>query len=156
MEKISPFLWFDANAEEAVNLYVSVFQNSKITQTSRYPDGSPGPAGEVMTITFELDGRQFTALNGGPEFKFNESISLLVNCENQEEVDRLWDKLSEGGEQQQCGWLLDSFGLSWQIIPTALGKLLGDSDPDKAGRVMQAMLKMNKIDISALEDAYNG
>jgi predicted 3-demethylubiquinone-9 3-methyltransferase (glyoxalase superfamily) len=156
MQKISPFLWFDGNAEEAVNLYVSVFENSKITSTSRYIEGSPGPAGEVMTIGFELEGQQFTALNGGSQFKFNESISFFVNCENQEEVDRLWDKLTAGGEESQCGWLVDRFGVSWQIIPTALGELLGDSDPQKAGRVMQAMLKMRKIDVRALQDAYDG
>jgi predicted 3-demethylubiquinone-9 3-methyltransferase (glyoxalase superfamily) len=156
MQRISPFLWFHGDAEEAVNLYVSVFDNSKVIETSRYPEGSPGPAGEVMTVSFELEGQKFIALNGDSEFKFNESISFFVNCETQEEVDRLWDQLSEGGEQSQCGWLSDRFGLSWQIVPTALGTLIGGSDAEGSRRAMQAMLKMGKIDIQALQDAYDG
>ena len=155
MQKITPFLWFNDNAEEAVNFYVSIFGNSRIVSMSRYPEGTPGPAGKVMTATFQLEGQEFIALNGGPEFKFNEAISFFVNCETQEEVDRLWDKLSEGGEKGQCGWLKDKFGVSWQIIPTALGQLLGDPDSQKSRRVMQVMLKMTKIDIAALRRAYD-
>ena len=154
MQKITPFLWFNDNAEEAVNFYVSIFRNSRIVSMSRYPEGTPGPAGKVMTATFQLEGQEFIALNGGPEFKFNEAISFFVNCETQEEVDRLWDKLSGGGEKGQCGWLKDKYGVSWQIIPTALGQMLGDPDPQKSQRVMQAMLKMTKIDIAALRRAY--
>ena len=142
MQKISPFLWFDGNAEEAVNLYVSIFDDAKITLISRYPEGSPGPAGDVMSMTFQLEGQEFLALNGGPQFTFTQAISFLVHCETQEEVDRLWDQLSEGGERQQCGWLVDRFGLSWQIIPNVLGELLGGSDPEGAQRAMQAMLQM--------------
>jgi predicted 3-demethylubiquinone-9 3-methyltransferase (glyoxalase superfamily) len=156
MQRISPFLWFHGDAEEAANLYVSLFDNSRITDTSRYPEGSPGPAGEVMTVGFELEGQKFTALNGDSDFNFNESISFFVNCETQEEVDRLWNALCEGGEPSQCGWLKDRFGLSWQIIPTALGRLLGGSDAEGAQRAMQAMLKMSKLDIKALQDAYDG
>jgi predicted 3-demethylubiquinone-9 3-methyltransferase (glyoxalase superfamily) len=154
MQKITPFLWFDNQAEEAMNLYVSLFKNSKVLSVSRYGEGGPGPAGTVMTATFQLDGQEFMALNGGPEFKFTEAISLFVNCETQEEVDKLWEKLSEGGEKSQCGWLKDKFGLSWQIIPTALGQMLGDPDPRKAQNVMQAMLQMTKIDIATLRRAY--
>ena len=154
MQKITPFLWFDDQAEEAMNLYVSLFKNSKILSVTRYGEGGPGPHGTVMTATFQLDGQEFTALNGGPEFKFTEAISLFVNCETQEEVDELWEKLSEGGEKSQCGWLKDKYGLSWQIIPTALGEMLGDKDPQKAQNVMQAMLQMTKIDIAALRQAY--
>ena len=154
MQKITPFLWFDNQAEEAMNLYVSLFKNSKVLSVSRYGEGGPGPAGTVMTATFQLDGQEFMALNGGPEFKFTEAISLFVNCETQEEVDELWEKLSEGGEKSQCGWLKDKYGLSWQIIPTALGQMLGDKDPKKAQNVLQAMLKMTKIDIQTLRRAY--
>jgi predicted 3-demethylubiquinone-9 3-methyltransferase (glyoxalase superfamily) len=153
MQKITTFLWFDDQAEEAANFYVSLFKNSKITNVSRYPEGSPGPVGKVMTTAFELDGQEFIALNGGPQFPFTEAISLFVNCETQREVDELWEKLSDGGEKSQCGWLKDKFGLSWQIVPTALGRLLGDKDPEKAKRVMQAMLQMSKIDIAELERA---
>jgi predicted 3-demethylubiquinone-9 3-methyltransferase (glyoxalase superfamily) len=154
MQKIRPFLWFNENAEEAMKFYVSVFKNSKIESMSRYPEGAPGPAGEVMTGTFVLDGQEFMALNGGPEFRFNESISFFVNCETQEEVDELWQKLTtDGGEESQCGWLKDKFGLSWQIVPTKLGELLGDPDREKSQRVMQAMLQMRKIDIAGLERA---
>lgn len=150
MQKITPFLWFDNNAEEAMKFYVSIFKNSKIVSTT------PGPDGKVMMGTFELEGQQFHMLNGGPRFKFTEAISLFVNCETQAEVDQLWDKLSQGGEIQMCGWLKDKFGLAWQIIPSVLGKLMGDKDPAKAGRVMQAMLQMKKIDIAKLQAAYNG
>lgn len=156
MQKICPFLWFDDNAEEAANLYISVFDDSKITSISRYMEGSPGPAGKVMSVTFELEGQQFMALNGGPLFDFNESISFFVSCQTQEEVDRLWERLSEGGEEQRCGWLKDRFGLSWQIVPSVLGGLMSDSDPDRGGRVMQAMLKMKKLDIKVLQDAHDG
>jgi predicted 3-demethylubiquinone-9 3-methyltransferase (glyoxalase superfamily) len=154
MQKVTPFLWFDNQAEEAMNLYVSLFKNSKVLGVSRYGEGGPGPAGTVMTGTFQLDGQEFMALNGGPYFKFTEAISLFVNCETQGEVDELWEKLSEGGEISQCGWLKDKYGLSWQIVPTALGEMLGDPDPKKAQRVMQAMLQMTKIDIAALRRAY--
>jgi predicted 3-demethylubiquinone-9 3-methyltransferase (glyoxalase superfamily) len=155
MQKITPFLWFDDQAEEAANFYVSIFKNSKITSMNRLPEGAPGPAGKVMTATFQLDGQEFMALNGGPQhFSFNESISFFVNCETQQEVDHLWEKLSAGGEPGQCGWLKDKFGVSWQIVPTALGQLLGDPDPQKSQNVMQAMLKMTKIDIAELRRAY--
>ena len=154
MQKISPFIWFDNNAEEAMNLYTSLFTNSKIVSVSRYGEAGPGQAGTVMTATFTLNGQEFMALNGGPEFKFTEAISFFVNCETQEEVDELWEKLSAGGEKGQCGWLKDKFGVSWQIIPTALGELLGDKDPEKSKRVMEAMLQMHKIDIAKLKQAY--
>jgi len=156
MQKITPFLWFDDQAEEAMNFYVSIFKNSKVLSVSRYGEGGPRPKGMVMTATFQLDGQEFTALNGGPEFHFTEAISLYVNCETQEEVDDLWDKLSDGGEKGRCGWLKDKYGLSWQIIPTALGELLGVKDAVKAERVMQAMLQMDKIDIQVLKRAYEG
>jgi predicted 3-demethylubiquinone-9 3-methyltransferase (glyoxalase superfamily) len=156
MQKISPFLWFDNQAEEAVNLYVSIFKNSKRGNVTRYGDAGPGPKGSVMTASFELEGQQFTALNGGPHFKFTEAVSFVVNCETQEEVDELWDKLSEGGQTQQCGWLKDKFGLSWQIIPSALPKLINDPDPQKSQRVMEAMLQMTKIDIAKLRQAHEG
>jgi predicted 3-demethylubiquinone-9 3-methyltransferase (glyoxalase superfamily) len=149
MKKITPFLWFDDQAEEAMNYYVSIFKNSKVLSVS------PGPNGKAFTVSFELDGQEFTALNGGPQFKFTEAISLFVNCETQAEVDELWEKLSTGGEQVQCGWLKDKFGLSWQIVPIALGELLGDQDPVKSQRVMQAMLKMKKIEIAGLRQAYD-
>ena len=154
MQKITPFLWFDSNAEEAMNFYTSIFKNSQILSVNRYGEGAPRPAGIVMTASFSLDGQEFMALNGGPEYKFNEAISFFVNCETQEEVDRLWDRLSEGGEKGPCGWLKDKFGVSWQIVPTALGQLLGDPDPRKARNVMQAMLQMSKIDIAGLRRAY--
>jgi predicted 3-demethylubiquinone-9 3-methyltransferase (glyoxalase superfamily) len=155
MQKITPFLWFDDQAEEAMHFYTSIFKNSKVGTVSRYPEGAPGPAGKVMSATFQLEGQEFMALNGGPLFKFTEAISLFVNCETQEEVDALWAKLSAGGKESQCGWLKDKFGLSWQIIPTALGKMLGDPDRERAKRVMQAMLKMKKIDIAGLKRAYD-
>lgn len=154
MPKITPFLWFDNNAEEAANFYISIFKNSRILSVNRYGEAGPGPAGTVMIVTFELEGQQFTALNGGPVFKFTEAISFFVSCETQEEVDELWDKLSAGGQESQCGWLKDKFGLSWQIVPTALIELMGDPDPAKSQRVMQAMLQMKKIDIQGLKQAH--
>jgi predicted 3-demethylubiquinone-9 3-methyltransferase (glyoxalase superfamily) len=154
MPKITPFLWFDTQAEEAAKLYTSIFKNSKITSVARFPEGSPGPAGTVMTVSFELNGQSFTALNGGPLFKFNESVSFVVNCETQEEVDEFWNKLSEGGAESQCGWLKDKFGLSWQIFPTVLGEMLQDKDAERSKRVMTAMLQMKKIDIAVLKRAY--
>ena len=154
MQKITPFLWFDGKAEEAMNFYTSIFKNSKIGRITRYGDAGPGPKGAVMSATFQLDGQEFMALNGGPQFKFTEAISFFVNCETQEEVDELWEKLSDGGQKSRCGWLKDKYGLSWQIIPSALGKMLGDKDPEKSQRVMKAMLQMDKIDIKGLEQAY--
>lgn len=154
MQKITPFLWFDNQAEEAMNFYTSIFEDSSIGEVSRYPEGSPGQAGTVMTGTFRLHGQEFMVLNGGPLFKFTEAISLFVNCETQAEVDHFWERLSESGEKGQCGWLKDKFGLSWQIVPTRLGELMGDPDPVKAQRVMQAMLQMTRLDIKTLEDAY--
>jgi predicted 3-demethylubiquinone-9 3-methyltransferase (glyoxalase superfamily) len=148
MQKITPFLWFDNNAEEAINFYTSVFKNSKAGKITRAGD-------KVISGTFFLEGQEFYALNGGPMFKFTEAISLFVKCETQQEIDEMWEKLSEGGEKSRCGWLKDKFGLSWQIIPPILGELLGDKDPAKAQRVMQAMLQMDKIDIQKLKDAYN-
>ena len=156
MPKISPFLWFDTQAEEAASFYVSVFPNSKVREVSRYGAAGPGPKGSVMTVTFELDGQEVIALNGGPQFRFNEAISLSVDCKNQEEVDRYWQKLSEGGEEGPCGWLKDRYGLSWQINPTILGQMLNDRDPKKARRAMEAMLKMKKIDIATLKRAFEG
>jgi len=147
-------LWFDGKAEEAMNFYTSIFKNSKIGRITRYGDAGPGPKGAVMSATFQLDGQEFMALNGGPQFKFTEAISFFVNCETQEEVDELWEKLSAGGQKSRCGWLKDKYGLSWQIIPSALGKMLGDKDPEKSQRVMKAMLQMDKIDIKGLEQAY--
>jgi len=155
MQKITPFLWFDGQAEEAMNFYVSIFKNSKVVRVSRYGDAGPGPKGSVMSATFQLEGQDFYALNGGPEYKFTPAISLFVNCETQQEVDELWARLSAGGRIDRCGWLQDKYGLSWQIIPSVLGKLLGDRDPAKAGRVMQAMLGMQKIDINGLQQAYD-
>jgi len=154
MQKITPFLWFDNNAEEAVNFYVSIFKNSKVVSIARYGDAGPGPKGSVMTAKFQLNGQEFVALNGGPHFKFTEAISFVVNCETQREVDEFWEKLSEGGEESRCGWLKDKYGLSWQIVPTILVELLQDKDPEKAKRVMEAMLQMNKIDIKKLKQAY--
>lgn len=155
MQKITPFLWFDGKAEEAINFYTSIFKNSKIVSLNRWGEGSPFPTGQIMTGTFELAGLQFYALDAGPQFKFTEAISFFVNCETQEEVDYFWEKLSAGGVPSQCGWLKDKFGVSWQIVPTILGKLLGDKDATKAGRVMQAMLQMTKIDIKVLQQAYD-
>jgi predicted 3-demethylubiquinone-9 3-methyltransferase (glyoxalase superfamily) len=154
-QKITTFLWFDDKAEEAANHYTSIFPNSRIVSVAHYGEGGPGPAGGVMTVTFEIEGQEFIALNGGPHFRFTEAISLLVNCETQEEVDRLWTRLSAGGEESQCGWLKDRFGLSWQIIPTALFRLMQDPDAGKSKRVVEAMLQMRKIDIARLEQAYH-
>jgi predicted 3-demethylubiquinone-9 3-methyltransferase (glyoxalase superfamily) len=156
MSKITPFLWFDNQAEEAVNLYTSIFKNSKIKEVSRYGEAGPGPAGQVMTVNFQLDGQEFIALNGGPNFKFTEAFSLVVSCETQSEVDMFWEKLSAGGEESQCGWLKDKFGLSWQIVPTALSELASDPDLVKSQRVIQAMLQMRKLDIAGLQRAYEG
>ena len=153
-KKITTFLTYDGQAEEAVDLYTSVFPNSRITSTRRYGEAGPGEEGSLMTATFELDGQEFMALNGGPSFTFGQGFSLFVDCETQEEVDQLWEKLSEGGEKGQCGWLTDKFGVSWQIIPRVLGELLGDEDPEKANRVMNAMLQMKKIEIDGLRRAY--
>lgn len=155
MQKSRPCLWFDDNAEEAVNFYTSVFKNSKVLDTVRFGEAGPGTPGSVLTMTFELEGQEFMALNGGPAFKFSEAISLSVDCKSQEEVDELWAKLTAGaGEESECGWLKDKFGLSWQIVPTVLGEMLNDKDPEKSKRVMEAMLKMKKIDIEGLRKAY--
>ena len=154
-QKITTFLWFNGNAEEAANHYVSIFKDSKILSVARYGDAGPGPKGSVMTVQFQLEGQEFIALNGGPQFKFTEAISLLVNCDTQKEVDELWSKLSAGGEEGPCGWLKDKFGLSWQIVPSRLGKMIQDKDAKKAKRVMEAMLQMKKMDIARLEQAYS-
>ena len=155
MQKIVPFLWFDRQAEEAANFYVSIFKNSKIGKVRRYGEAGPGPKGSAMSVEFQLGGQDFIALNGGPQFKFSPAISFFVNCKRQKEVDDLWEKLSAGGKKDRCGWLTDKFGVSWQIIPTALGKLMGDPDPEKSSRVMKAMLQMDKIDINTLRQAYD-
>ena len=155
-QKITTFLWFDNNAQEAMEFYTSVFKNSKIGNVSRYCEAGPGPKGTVMVGSFELEGQQFTALNGGPRFKFTEAISLVINCETQEEVDYFWEKLGAGGQLQQCGWLKDKFGLSWQVVPTVLDELMRDKDPQKSKRVMEAMLQMVKLDIPRLRAAYAG
>jgi len=155
MPRISPFLWFDTQAEEAARFYASIFKNSEIVKIARYGEAGPGPQGSVMTVVFELEGQEFIALNGGPQFKFTEAISFSVNCETQKEVDQFWEKLSQGGEEGPCGWLKDRYGLSWQINPVILGEMLSDPDPRKSRRVMEAMLKMKKIDIAALKKAYN-
>lgn len=153
MQTITTFLTFNDQAEEAAKLYTSVFKNSKINRVSHYGEGAPVPAGSVMSVTFELDGQEFFALNGGPQFKFSDGISLFVNCETQEEIDYYWEKLTEGGAPGPCGWLKDKFGVSWQIVPSNLGKLLGNKDPEKAKRAMAAMMKMSKLDIKTLEEA---
>ena len=155
MQKITPFLWFDNNAEEAMNFYISIFKNSKAHNVARYGDAGPGPKGTVMVASFELNGQKFTALNGGPRFKFTEAISFVIDCKSQEEVDHYWYKLSEGGEESMCGWLKDKFGLSWQVVPDKLIELMQDKDPKKAGNVMQAMMKMKKIEIAVLQEAYD-
>ncbi len=155
-QKITTFLWFDSQAEEAAKYYTSIFKNSKILNVARYGEAGPGPKGSVMTVQFQLEGQEFIALNGGPHFKFTEAISLFVNCETQKEVDELWGKLTAGGQESQCGWLKDKYGLSWQIVPTALTRMLQDKDPEKSKRVMQAMLQMKKIDVARLEQAYRG
>ena len=156
MKKITPFLWFDKDAEEAAKFYVSVFPNSKIGSVARYGEAGPGQSGSVMTVEFELNGLRFVALNGGPEFKFTEAVSFVINCETQEEVDDYWAKLADGGEEGPCGWLKDRYGLSWQVVPTALMELLKDADPEKSQRVMKAMLQMGKIEIEPLRRAYAG
>jgi predicted 3-demethylubiquinone-9 3-methyltransferase (glyoxalase superfamily) len=154
-QKITTYLWFNDNAEEAIAHYTTIFPNSRVTTVVRWPEGGPGPAGQVINMVFELEGQQFIALNGGPQYSFTPAISLFVSCETQAEVDRLWDKLLEGGgRENQCGWLQDRFGLSWQIIPTALMRLMNDADVTRSGRVMQAMLKMQKINIAELERAH--
>ena len=159
MQRITPFLWFDDKAEEAANFYVSIFKNSKLGAVTRY--GSEGaavsgrPKGTVMTVTFQIDGQEFVALNGGPVFKFTEAVSFVVNCKTQEEVDELWEKLSAGGEKGRCGWLKDRYGLSWQVVPTALDEMIGDPDARKSGRVMEAMLQMDKLDVRKLKEAYD-
>jgi predicted 3-demethylubiquinone-9 3-methyltransferase (glyoxalase superfamily) len=155
MQKITPFLWFDTQAEEAANFYVSIFRNSRIVAVSRYGDTGPGPRGSVMTVAFELDGQRFTGLNGGPQFKFTEAISLSVACKTQAEIDELWDKLSQGGQEVQCGWLKDKYGLSWQVVPERLSELVSGADPKKSNKVMEALLQMKKLDIATLERAYN-
>ena len=156
MQKITPFLWFDGKAEEAANFYVSIFKNSKIGQMSRYGDHGPGPKGTVMIATFQMDGQEFIALNGGPQFTFSPAISFVVNCESQEEVDDLWEKLSAGGMKRQCGWLQDKFGVSWQIVPAILDRLISDADQTKADRVMAAVMKMKKLDLAELKRAHAG
>jgi predicted 3-demethylubiquinone-9 3-methyltransferase (glyoxalase superfamily) len=156
MQKITTFLMFDDQTDEAVNFYLATFKNAKLLSASRYGADGPGPAGTIMSATFQLEGQEFMAFNGGPHFSFSEGMSLFIRCQTQEEVDELWEKLSEGGEKQQCGWLKDRFGVSWQIIPTALMELMGDPDPEKSQRVVQAMLQMTKIDIEGLKRAYDG
>jgi len=155
MQRITPFLWFNNNLEEAMNLYVSLFKNSKIVSVNRSGESGPGPKGKVMSATFELDGQQFLALNGGPHFTFTPAISMFVNCETQDEIDELWEKLSAGGEKSRCGWLKDKFGLSWQIVPSVLGDMLQDKNPQKAKNTMQAMLQMGKLDIAKLRQAHD-
>lgn len=153
MQSITPFLWFDTEAEEAANFYVGIFKNSKIHKITRYGEGGPGPEGSIMTVTFELDGQEFIALNGGPQFQFTEATSFVVSCQTQAEVDHFWNSLSRGGQEVQCGWLKDRYGLSWQIVPSILGELMSDPDPDRSRRVMKAMLQMKKLDIAELKHA---
>ena len=155
MQKISPFLWFDDNAEEAAKFYTSIFKNSKVVKVTRYGEAGPGPKGTVMSATFQLERQTFYALNGGPLFSFTPAISFFVNCETQQEVDELWEKLSAGGKKERCGWLKDKYGLSWQIVPSVLSEMLGDKDPQKAGRVMHAMMQMDKIEIEGLKSAFD-
>ncbi|HEV2813597.1 MAG TPA: VOC family protein [Solirubrobacteraceae bacterium] len=156
MSSITPCLWFDTEGEEAAELYTSIVPNSRILHVARYGEAGPRPAGTAMTVTFELDGQKFVALNGGPQFKFTEAVSFQIDCTSQEEVDEYWSRLGEGGDESQCGWLKDRYGLSWQVIPTRLNELLGDPDPETSQRVMQAMLQMRKIDIATLEEAAAG
>ena len=154
IQKITPFLWFNDNAEEAVNFYISIFKNARIERIARYGDAGPGPKGTVMIVDFQLEGQPFIALNGGPEYTFTPAISFLVNCATQQEIDDLWEKLTAGGEEVACGWLKDRYGVSWQIVPTVLGDLMQDRDPEKAQRVTQALFQMKKIDIKTLQEAY--
>ena len=156
MQSINPFLWFDSQAEEAANFYVSTFDDSEITDISRYAENTPGPEGSVMTVSFTLKGNEFIALNGGPEFRFTPALSLFVHCKDQDEVDRYWTALLDGGQSQNCGWVTDRFGVTWQIVPDRMLELLADPDPDRANRAMQAMLKMDKLEIKVLEDAADG
>ena len=156
MQKITPFLWFDNQAEEAMNFYVSVFKNSKVISVTRYGEGGLAPKGTVMTAKFQIEGQEFVALNGGPQFIFTEAISFVVNCKTQQEIDEYWEKLSDGGEEQGPGWVKDKYGLSWQIVPVTLEEMMGDEDPEKSGRVINAMMQMNKLDIEKLKQAYNG
>src|SRR2546428_130283 len=156
IQKITPFLWFDHQAEEAANSYVSIFKNSKVNAITRYGELGPGPKGSVMTVAFEIEGQPFIALNGGPHFKFTEAISFVVNCETQEEIDKYWEKLSAGGEKSRCGWLKDKYGLSWQIVPTALEEMVQDKEASKADRVMKALMQMDKLEIKKLKEAYDG
>jgi predicted 3-demethylubiquinone-9 3-methyltransferase (glyoxalase superfamily) len=156
MQKITPNLWFENQAEEAAEFYTSIFKNSRITGVSRYGEAGPRPAGSVMVVEFELDGQQFLALNGGPEFQFTEAISFVINCESQEEVDYMWERLTDGGEESMCGWLKDRFGVSWQVVPTALHALLSEPDPEKASRIMEAFFQMRRIDLPRLERAREG
>jgi predicted 3-demethylubiquinone-9 3-methyltransferase (glyoxalase superfamily) len=155
MQKITPFLWFDNNAEDAANFYISIFKNSRVLNVARYGDAGPGAKGTVVTAEFELDGQKFIALNGGPQFKFNEAVSFVVNCETQEEIDYFWEKLSAGGKKLECGWLKDKYGLSWQVVPTILGELM-TGDAERSNRVMQALQQMQKLDIELLKRAYEG
>jgi len=156
MQRISPNLWFDTEAEEAADFYISVFKNSRVVSMAHYPEGSPGPAGTVMVVEFELDGQRFVGINGGPQFKFTEAVSLQINCETQEEIDHYWEQLSAGGEEGPCGWLKDRYGLSWQVTPAGMDEVFSDPDPKRAQRAMQAMLKMSKLDIAELRRAADG
>ena len=156
MQRIVTNLWFDTEAEEAAEFYASVFENSRIVSVARYTEAGPRPAGTVMTVEFELDGQRFIGINGGPEFKFDEAISLMINCETQEEIDYYWERLTEGGEESQCGWLKDRYGLSWQVVPTAMEQIFSGPDPERARRAMEALLKMRKLDIAALRSAADG
>jgi predicted 3-demethylubiquinone-9 3-methyltransferase (glyoxalase superfamily) len=156
MSKVTPFLWFDGQAEQAAAFYVSLFPNSRIVNVARYGKAGPGPEGTAMTVLFELDGRRYIALNGGPHYTFNEAVSFSVGCDGQEEVDRYWAALTEGGEEGRCGWLKDRWGLSWQVTPTALGQMLSDPDPVRSRRAMEAMLEMKKIDIAGMRQAFDG
>ena len=154
-QKVTPFLWFDTQAEEAANFYISIFKNSKVTAITRYGDSGPGNKGSVMTVAFTLDGQQFTALNAGPQFPFTEALSFVVNCETQNEIDYFWEKLSAGGKKVECGWLKDKFGLSWQIVPTEFFEMISNATPQQSNRVMQALMQMEKLDLAKLEQAYN-
>jgi predicted 3-demethylubiquinone-9 3-methyltransferase (glyoxalase superfamily) len=156
MQRIVTNLWFDTEAEDAAEFYTSVFKNSRIVSVARYTEAGPRPAGTVMTVEFELDGQRFIGINGGPEFKFDEAISLMINCETQEEIDYYWERLTEGGEESQCGWLKDRYGLSWQVVPTGMDEVFSGPDPERARRAMEALLKMRKLDIAALRSAADG